>query len=236
MQTPPCTRLPLFALTLLATLAAFPLQAQRAPLPDPVATSTSPAPILSKFDLTFPGGTPGELVAAIEKASGQPINVIIPAGHSRVQLPALRLKQVDIRQLFHVMGDATERSEVLPNGQVAETSYRFFTKDGPAIAAPLWYFRVQGYFPLSAAPTTRFYSLAPYLRQGVTVDDITTAIRIGWEMRGETEMPSLKFHKETQLLIVVGQPAQLEVINDVLKATQLTLSVRESNQPATPAP
>src|ERR1035437_7428839 len=35
------------------------------------------APVLTKFNLDFPGGTPKELVAAIEKAMGKPLNVII---------------------------------------------------------------------------------------------------------------------------------------------------------------
>ena len=35
-----------------------------------------------KFDLDLPGGTPGELVEAIEEASGKPLNAIVPKEHA----------------------------------------------------------------------------------------------------------------------------------------------------------
>jgi hypothetical protein len=52
------------------------------------------------------------------------------------------------------------------------------------------------------------------------VDDITTAIQTGWKMMGDKETPEISFHKETKLLIAVGEPDQLGVIDDVLKALQ----------------
>ena len=75
---------------------------------------------------------------------------------------------------------------------------------------------------------TRFYSLAPYLRADITVDDITTAIRTGWELRGVKAPPTLKFHQETQLLIAVGQPEELATIVDVLDVLTKTIAVREN--------
>jgi hypothetical protein len=50
------------------------------------------------------------------------------------------------------------------------------------------------------------------------VDDITTAIQIGWKMAGVTPSPELDYHKETKLLIAYGEPDQLQTIEDVLQA------------------
>ena len=50
------------------------------------------------------------------------------------------------------------------------------------------------------------------------MDDITTAIETGWKMLGETSPPTISFHKDTKLLIAVGEPSKLETIDAVLKA------------------
>jgi hypothetical protein len=49
------------------------------------------------------------------------------------------------------------------------------------------------------------------------VDDITTALTTTWQLQG-TELPKMAFHKETQLLIVVGDYAQHRPVSDVLNA------------------
>ena len=54
----------------------------------------------------------------------------------------------------------------------------------------------------------------------MSVDDITTAIETGWKMLGETSPPTISFHKDTKLLIAVGDPSKLETIDAVLKALQ----------------
>jgi hypothetical protein len=50
-----------------------------------------------------------------------------------------------------------------------------------------------------------------------SVDDIVTAVSIGWEMvPGGKSAPSLKFHEETKLLIVRGNRDELRIAEDVL--------------------
>ena len=66
----------------------------------------------------------------------------------------------------------------------------------------------------------RFYSLAPYLERGLTVDDITTAIQTGWKMMDDSDTPTIRFHKETKLLIAVGERSKLETIDAVLMALE----------------
>src|SRR5439155_27159403 len=109
--------------------------------------------------------------------------------------------------------------------QTMVTSYGFKTEGVPKDDS-IWYFYVQkpalppGSSVASAAKVCRFYSRTRYLSHGVTVDDITTAIDTGWKMLGQPSPPVINFHKETKLLIAVGEPGSLEIIDAVLKALE----------------
>jgi len=69
----------------------------------------------------------------------------------------------------------------------------------------------------------------------MTVDDITTAIQTGWKMLGDKETPAISFHKDTKLLIAVGEPSKLEMINSVLGALTLP-PTRLTEKPESPDP
>jgi hypothetical protein len=199
-------------------------------------------PPLTKFNLDFPGGTPAQLVKAIRKATGKPLNVIIPDEDANTGLPPLKMDGVDVAQLFQALEAASKKTETRntsayfngglygsPNYSytMVTTSYGFKTEGNPSDSS-IWFFYVDNppqaqLLPPSPPPVKkncRFYQLAPYLDRGLTVDDITTAIQTGWKMMGDTETPEISFHKETKLLIAVGEPDQLGVIDDVLKALQ----------------
>jgi hypothetical protein len=219
-------------------LAGNPLWAQPG-TPPPWAQSgtlsltTAAKPIeLTKFNLNFAGGTPRELAAAIESAMGRRLNVIVPEEFADVKLPGLKMEHVDVAQLFQALGAASQKDEAVSTGryggpmsyQVTQTGYGF--RQGPQQPLSddtIWYFFVTkpALPPLSAsAKSCRFYSLAPYLERKLTVDDITTAIETGWKMLGESQPPTISFHKDTKLLIAVGEPSKLEIINAVLKALE----------------
>jgi hypothetical protein len=198
-------------------------------------TPTSQQPsALTKFNLDFPGGTPKELVAAIVKAMGKPLNVIISDQDAATQLPPLKLNNVNVSELFNALQMASVKHEsyVSPSPYRGAplsfenmTTYYGFKTDGTVTDDSIWYFVVTKPTAPAAVPpqkACRFYQLTPYLDSGLTVDDITTAIRSGWDMQGDTadSRPQISFHKETKLLIAVGDPEKLEVIDNVLKALQ----------------
>lgn len=192
-------------------------------------------PSLTKFNLDFPGGTPKQLVAAIEKAMAKPLNAIIPPEHANVVLPPLKMNNVDVRQLFQALELTSQKTESYVTGtgpvqsyQQARTSYGFRTQ-GQFSDEAIWYFYAEKpSLPPAQFRSTpkvcRYFSLAPYLENGQTVDDITTAIQTGWKMLGEDNPPKISFHKETKLLIAVGEPEKLETIDAVLKALKTAFS------------
>ena len=201
------------------------------PPPPPIAGPNSEEP--TKFDLDFPGGTPKELVAAIQKAMRRPLNAIVPEEFAEQRLPALKMDHVNVAQLFEALAAASRKSEAVTtssyggqlgqNYQVVITGYGFRqASQGRITDDTIWYFYVEkpALPPFSSQPrkTCRFYPLAGYSDHNMTVDDITTAIETGWKMLGENPTPAISYHKDRRLLIAVGEPNKLETIDLVLRA------------------
>jgi hypothetical protein len=204
---------PLYVILWLTTLAVTPAFSQDQAQTPAVRSSVSiqektvpaqtSAATLTKFALDFPGGSPNELVAAIQKAMGRPLNAIVPDEYSSLKLPPLKMRNVTVTELFKALE---------PASQSATRIFGFQTQ-GAVSDDSVWYFHFAGQPQVS-----KFYLLTPYLDRGLTVDDITTAIQTGWRMAGTSPMPALSFHKETKLLIAVGDWSQLQTIDQVLGA------------------
>ena len=174
---------------------------------------------LVKFDMDFPGGTPRRLVEAIEKASGRSLNAIIPDEHADLKLPPLKMKSVTVPELFNALFDSSMRQvhQVVGGNMMTttyNTSYGFRTGGRPTDNS-IWNFYYEKPMSIEQPKACRFYQLAPYL-ENYKVDDITTAIQTGWKMLGETNPPTISFHKDTKLLIAVGEEAKLRLIDSVL--------------------
>ncbi len=189
-------------------------------LPPPPKPDYEPA--LTKFDLDFPGGTPGQLAAAIQQAMKHSLNVVVPTEYADTKLPPLKMSGVDVAQLFQAIGQASQAQQaVVTRGNVnyfnVAYGFRSTTREGYETDNTVWYFYRMG-APLSSLSLTRFYLLTPYIDGGLTVDDITTAIRTSWKLRGDTTTPTLSFHQETKLLIAVGDSSGLDIIDSVLSA------------------
>lgn len=188
---------------------------QRVPAPSPAAEGESK---LARFNLDFAGGTPMQLIADIQKAMGRSLNAIVPAEHANRPLPALKMNGVNVAELFRALSVASQRREQRSTGHawaIANVAYGFRTTETTLSDQSIWFFFAEGD---DSPKASRFYLLTPYLESGLTVDDITTAIRTGWQMRGDKALPVLSFHKETKLLIGTGELAALSMIDDVLKA------------------
>ena len=144
------------------------------------------------FDLKFPGGSPSELVAAIESA-GVKVNALIQPGMEKVRFPNLDFRDVTAANVLTAVS-------MLDNGRSARWLY----------SDRVWV--------LTAPPTNRrpqvFY--VGHLLSQLKIDDITTAIQTTWQMAGKPATAEMKFHEETRLLIVLGEPQQLESVSEVL--------------------
>jgi hypothetical protein len=204
--------IPLMAATLLALPPVIGQPGAGVSAPPSVSSQISN---LVKFDLEFPGGTPRQLVEAIEKASGKPLNAVIPDEDAGLRLPALKMRAVNVSDLFQALLVSSRRTVLTSTRGVASVEYGFSTV-GNLSENSIWYFYQLKPDTFEEKKACRFYQLDPYL-DTFKVEDITTAIQTGWKMLGETNPPTISFHKDTKLLIAVGDPSKLQLIDSVLQ-------------------
>lgn len=184
----------------------------------------------ARFDLDFPGGTPRDLVNAIDKAQFGPhyrLNVIIPEDCAQLRIPAISVQNVTLPQLFAALTSASRTGHLYRNnnpgfmgGNNWSTGYWTygFRTEGDPTENSIWTFYQDKPAPEPPpAPYCRFYQLSPYLESGYKVEDITTAIETAWKMMGATNPPQIKYHKDTKLLIAVGSLDNLGLIDEALQ-------------------
>jgi hypothetical protein len=160
------------------------------------------------FDLSFPGGTVAEFVAHVEKASdqntrgGQKPNFIVPTEASSVKLPKLELRSVDVETLMRAV-----TTLLAPQRHVWQRA-----------GGATWVLSTQP----DSRNTRAFY--VGHLLKKFKIEDITTAIETVLQMGRSTNI-DLKYHKDTQLLIIRASPAQLESALEVLSQLRDALAL-----------
>jgi len=202
----------------------------------PIGTATlqaESAEELPKFDLDFPGGPVDGFIMTLQHALKQVddtffINIIVPAEFERTQLPYLKLRNVDVLQLFKALELASQKMVAYNVGsfshdginrqpiQQTGTKRYGFTTTGPITRNSIWHFFAEEPPRLAPVKMVRYFQLGPYLTQ-FTMDDIGSAIEAGWNILGEKETPKLNFHQDTKLLIAAGSAEHLEMISTMLK-------------------
>lgn len=215
-----------------------------------VDEETKPLP---RFDMDFPGGTPRDLVKAIDKAplkgfnafgggaNGQSLNVIIPDDCANVKIPAISVKNVTVPQLFEAVTPATqethrEYSGFYPGGSKFVVKAYGFRTIGAPNENSIWYFYRDKLPDETPPPVCRFYQLSPYIEAGYKVEDITTAIETAWGMLDTHPRPEIKYHKDTKLLIAVGATDKLRMIDDALEQLSKAIPKEKHNLPAPAKP
>ena len=196
-----------------------------------VVTTPREASPLPRFDLDFPGGTPGELVKAIEKATGKPLNTIISDDFTNWGMHAFSVHNVTVAQLFEAYAATTKDTRLFPGGVIKSWTGGFRTEGVPNENS-IWYFFNDRPGEPDKPEICRFYELSPYLEAGYKVEDITTAIETAWEMLGASPKDaadSLKYHKDTKLLIVKGNANDMKMIEEMLAQLSKAIPKRASS-------
>ena len=176
---------------------------------------------LPRFNLDFPGGTPRDLVNAIEKALSWPqphrLNVIIPEDCGQLKIPTIKVENVTLPQLFAAVTSASKKMQSHQFGNYTEYSYGFRTEGDPTESSIWTFYQYKAPESPPVSPACKFYQLSPFLDAGYKVEDITTAIETAWKMLEVANPPQIKYHKDTKLLIAVGAPDNLRMIDDALQ-------------------
>lgn len=180
------------------------------------------------------------------------LNIIVPAEFERTQLPPLKMRNVDVLQLFKALELASQkmvafnagsfsdgRGHQRPIQQTGTIRYGFNTT-GPITRNSIWHFFAEEPPRLAPQKMVRYFQLGPYLTE-FTMDDIGSAIEAGLNMLTEKHTTKLNFHQDTKLLIAAGPAEQLEMINTMLKElgaglTNSTVRVETQKRGSDPRP
>ena len=189
------------ALLILPTAAMAADAASPVPVEHPAPPQTQTAPGNEpSFDLDFPGGSVTELLQAIEKASGHMPNVLLGNGADRVRIPPVWLRRITAAQLFASLQQA--RYGVWTPISNSSTATWALTNENE---------------PYRPTQMVHAFNIQPLL-ENRDIKDIVAAVQVTLEMKKEDEgvAAQLKYHKETQLLIVSGTASQISVVEQVL--------------------
>lgn len=172
-----------------------------------------------RFDFDFPGGTVVEFVEAVGKARGTLVNVLIPEELKLVMIPEMKMSQVEAKSLFNALSAALARTK---RRQSVSGASQYYERQSVGytfqpVAEGVWTFAAVGDSDEArpAAQSVVFFSLEPYLGQ-YSIDDIITVVEAGNQLRPNSQPLNLKFHKETQLLVVRGTAEDLDLVKGAL--------------------
>ncbi|WOO42483.1 hypothetical protein [Rubellicoccus peritrichatus] len=171
-----------------------------------------------RFDLNFPGGSAQELITAISSASGQPTNAIIPENGRSIHIPEFEVHNVTTFELLTSIHEMEQVWRQTSNSghQINEIGYRWTPRAGPR-ASGIWFLEVISTPERPPNMIVKPVSIGDYL-DNYSIDDISTAISLVWGTDAEsTTKPDIKFHPETQLLIMRGTTTQIEGAFTVLQ-------------------
>jgi hypothetical protein len=200
--------------------------------PGQPAQAARPQPVRMQID--FKGGQPDDLIAAMKSASGAQPNVIIHQDAARTLIPAFSLRDVTASQVFtalNMIGEAGESPTWQPvNTQDGEIwtlmpARRQATAIDPLTGLPTGQPGILGRQPVPTRQA-RVFNLTPVL-DDYSVEDATTAMKGAWELMNSAEDPTVKYHKDTKLLIVMGDPNQLSVVSEVLNQLQQNIFAKQ---------
>ena len=162
-----------------------------------------PPPRPERFDFSFPGGSLVELLEVIERQSGEKINLVAPPDFnekaSKFAVAPMDLRDVTVDNVLTAL-NYTQRQQAGPLFEFRYTN-------------PVWTAII------ITRPDTRqskVYFVGNLLGT-FKIEDITTAIKTVWELKGAEPKPELKYHQDTKLLIVFAKPEQIEDVSNIVR-------------------
>lgn len=153
-----------------------------------------------RADIDFPGGTIAEYVEAVAEAFGG-ANAVIQPGAEDMSVAPVKLTQVRRVDALIVLqavarAEPTRRIQVIPSTEIVQI--------GLATR------------PSSAPQEVRVWSLQRLTDSGAKAEDVLSAIETAINLvPGE---PQIKFHRETNLLMMRASIDQLDAAQQVLQA------------------
>ncbi len=168
------------------------------------------------FNLSFAGGSPAELKAALRKGDGR-ANLVIVAPAERLRLPAMDLVSVDVEATL----DALDGFSQSVDGVIYQLCISAGHGDADD-AQPVYVLtaEAQGTEKESGA-----WSVAQYVERGGDAEALLGSIRNGLAFVGE--QAEVRYDPGTRLLMVSGSERAVDLVDEVLDGSIDGLEARD---------
>jgi hypothetical protein len=167
--------------------------------------------------------TVGKAFRLLEQALGGRLQVVVGPGAKDVPLPDLTLKDASTLGLLNLVAHLVPDLRIRVN--VGDEFLRLadvLSRVGDLTTSPATTVVLVDLAPEDQMTgetierKLRIYRLADF-SEVTNVDDLATAIQTVWEVEPIAHVATLKFHKETNLLIVFGTPRHLALVDQVIE-------------------
>jgi hypothetical protein len=194
----------------------------------------APEPLVSALKAELRGATVGQAFRLLEQALGARVQFLVNPGTRDIPLPGVTLKDTNAIGLMNLLANLVPDLRIrvgLPDGgfnPLMDTMIALSQVEKPEDA--LGHARGTRVVLVDLSPEDkggstierklRIYRLAdlkPIVDKAMTVDDLATAIESVWEVDPIPHVATLKFHKETNLLICFGTARHLALVDQVLE-------------------
>ncbi len=179
-------------------------------------------PALPVIDLSFPGGTVLDYVAAVRKANPE-ANIVTDPEAALIPMPAVALRRVTVPAALAVL-----RNRSVNDGRtVVELSVEEVPVFSPE-ERPTYQVQARTSGAGRAPPpnrSTKVWTVSSLLVGDLTSRKLLSAVETAVEVVGSDPRPDVRFHEDTGLVIARGSPDQIAAIAEVID--QLTESLKE---------
>jgi hypothetical protein len=182
-----------------------------------------------RVSVDFEGGTFADFVTQVRRAGE--VNIIANPGLERVQVPALKLRDVGVEAALEAVARmvSTDRVNVSiadfrqGGGQPVYTVYVNFREKGHDVVANVARTSTQ----VAVLTLERLTAAQPDGAPPMRAETILTAIDAAFELgKDEQAPPTLKFHRESGLLFVRGTHDQVALVQQVLATLRNDVEAR----------
>lgn len=192
----------------------------------------------SNLRLEFPGGPLSDFVAAVRAASPDPTNIVLQPGSETVPVPPMTLVDVSVESALRAaLEPLFIESEVGPDRELVKITITMVMPE-PDVRPVFIISRRTAPAPHKQSPrSTEVFSIQRLVmgaeRDGITpVPErvILEAIDAGLALsqHGESPRPEINYHKDSGLLLVHALPADVRLVQDVVKRLTEDYIIRAS--------
>ena len=160
---------------------------------------------VKRFDIDFEGGTEKDLVKALADVVGPDANVVTLADDSSSdhKIPAFKLKSVTVDNIFNMLSNFETRNGRYPRWDKVEGIW-FYTGATRNIRH-------------SREDQLAFWThKLDEILENYPIESVTTALQTALDLREFSQPTKVRFHEDTNLLIVNGTREAIQIVDQVI--------------------